>query len=260
MATLSKAKPKTSAKSPAKTSLIPIEASKTEDSDSLIYQSLILLYGPPKIGKSTFCNDLGDVIFISTEPGLKFLKTRKMKCSAWKQFLDILDALEEAYESGKLDNDMFIVDTVDNLFAFCRSYVCEKKKIEHPSDLSFGKGWEALGTEWNKAILRLAAMDRGIVFISHSKEKEVTTAGMKQNKTVPSLSGASYAAVNALVDFIFYCDFKKFKHPTTKKVETRRVIITKGDDTIEAGDRTGELPTIIALDAKAFKKAMSEIN
>lgn len=245
-------------KSPAKTIVIPTEATK-EDLNEAIFESLILLYGPPKIGKSKFCAELGDNIFISTEPGLKFLKTRKMKCRTWAAFLQILDTLEAAYAAGKLTGDMFIVDTVDNLFSYCRSYVCEKKKIDHPSDLAFGKGWEALGTEWNNSILRLAAMDRGIIFVSHSKEKEVTAGGMKQQKTVPSLSGASYAAVNALVDFIFYADFKQFKNPKTKKTEVKRVLYTKGTDAIEAGDRTGELPITIPLDAKAFKKAMAAI-
>ncbi len=190
---------------------------------------------------------------------MKFLNVRKMKCRGWQAFLDILDLLEAAYASGDLEGDMFIVDTVDNLFSYCRKFVCEKKKIDHPSDLGFGKGWEALGTEWNNAILRLAAMDRGIIFVSHAKEKEVTVGGMKQPKTVPSLSGASYAAVNALVDFIFYADFKEFKNPATKKREIKRVLYTKGSDTIEAGDRTGELPSTIPLDAKAFKKAMASI-
>ena len=43
----------------------------------------MLIYGQPKIGKSTFCSRFEHALFMATEPGLNYLKTKNVRVNDW---------------------------------------------------------------------------------------------------------------------------------------------------------------------------------
>jgi len=98
-----------------------------------------LVYGPSKIGKSTWCSKADDALFLATEPGLNALEVFQTPITCWD---DLLQACAEIAE-GKHEFKTIVVDTVDNAYKMCSDYVCKKFKIEHESDLGYGKGLRA---------------------------------------------------------------------------------------------------------------------
>jgi len=238
-------------KAATKTSSISLPTEKKEVSNN-VEDSLIFLYGPPKIGKSTFCSKIEDALFISTEPGLKFLSVLAVDCNSWQDFQAIVDSLENSHDRYSC----FVIDTVDILQKFCSAYVCENRNIDHPSDQEWGKGWEALSREWSHWLIKLAALGKGVIFIGHAQEKEVKSRGMTITKIVPSMPNAGFKVINAMVDFILFAGFesKKIKKDgKTKRVE-HRVLYTKATEGIEAGDRLGILPITIEFDYDTFEE------
>ena len=219
----------------------PLKAEKPKEE---IEDFLIWLYGPPKIGKSELCSQLYDPLFLKTEPGLKFIKTKKMTIKDWAMFRKVVINLEK-HLGKEIHARVIIVDTADNLFRFCSAYVAIKKKFEHPSDLKWGKGWEAISTEWHHWIVRLCNLGIGVVFISHSVEKEITSRSISITKTMPALPNTAYKSLNALADFIFFMGFKSYKKKGKKKPVEKRVIYTRPSEAMEAGSRKKELPRII---------------
>ena len=217
----------------------------------LIEDFLIFIYGRVKIGKSEFCSHISNSLFLETEPGLKFLKVKKMKIASWKDFCDIVKILEKKLIKT-LNYKCIVVDTVDNLSRFCMDFVCTKKKIEHPSDQEWGKGWEALFNEWHRWIVRLSSLSVGVIFIGHHTEKEMIYRNMKITRVVPALGNTFYRSINALVDFIFYVGNERVKK-NNKWVE-RRFLYTRATENIEAGSRGGNLPAKIKFDFDIFKK------
>ena len=101
-------------------------------------QQIILLYGRPKIGKSTFCSQFDKPIFLATEPGLNHLEVYKINITNWETFLE---ACKEIC-AGNHDYKNIVIDTIDNLVLYCANYICEKEGINHPGDLPMGKGYQ----------------------------------------------------------------------------------------------------------------------
>jgi len=211
-----------------------------------------LIYGPPKIGKSTFASKFPAALFLECEPGLNELEVFKVPAYTWPDFL----AACKLVAAGDHPFKTIVIDTVDNAFKFCSDHICAKHQIEYEGDLPHGKGWAFVKNEWHRVLTRLAALPYGLVLISHAVDKTVQTRTGEYSKTQPSLPDRARGVVMGLVDMILYCDTAASKDEKGNLV-TRRVIRTKPHPTYEAGDRTGRLPETLALNFDEFQKAFA---
>ncbi len=66
-----------------------------------------------------------------------------------------------------------IIDTIDNAYKFCTDHIVKKYKIEHESDLGYGKGYALVNNEFQRVLTKLAFLPYGLFLISHAKEIEV---------------------------------------------------------------------------------------
>jgi hypothetical protein len=202
---------------------------------------LILLYGPPKIGKTTFSTEIEGQYMIATEPGFKSLKCRKTHITSWVGFRTFIETIEKKKKLLK-KLSLFSVDTVDNLAKFCMQYTCGRLEIGHPSDLQWGKGWEAYRDEFTYWILRLCAIGKGVMFISHESEKEIVHEGIHTNKCVPALPKTCYTVINNLVDFIIRMGYDLDRKPRSKSKKkdskTLRCLLLRSHSLYDAGNRT----------------------
>jgi hypothetical protein len=229
------------------TSLLPSTKLKTGLDPST---SKGLLYGPPKIGKTTLLAGLDPdhTLFLACEPGLGGLEVFQVPVPNWETFLKTCAELATTPHPYKL----IVVDTADQLVRMCSEYVLAKLGVEHPSDAAYGKGWDAVNNEFRMKISKLANMGLGIWFISHSQEKEIDARVGKITKTVPTLSGRSREFVIGFVDVILLAESQ-----TTDQGE-RRVLRTSKTETYEAGIRGGVLPDPLPLDPVALREALVE--
>ena len=53
-----------------------------------------LIYGPAGVGKSTFFSKFKNHLFLNTDPGIDFIKVRKIPITSWKQFKKLVEELE----------------------------------------------------------------------------------------------------------------------------------------------------------------------
>lgn len=212
----------------------------------------VLVYGATKIGKSTWCSHADRAVFLSTEPGLNSLEVFQVPIRSWDELLAACGEIAE----GKHEFKTVILDTVDNAYRMCAEHVCRKFKIEHESDLGYGKGFTLVNNEFQRVLNKLAFMPCGLYLISHSQEVEIETRTGKYNKTVPTLPEKARKIVLGLVDMVLYCDIETATGPDSK-MAARRVMRTKPSLNYEAGDRTGRLPDIIDLDYTKFAEAFS---
>ncbi len=211
-----------------------------------------LIYGPPKIGKSTFASKFPDVLFFECEPGLNELSVYKVSTYSWEDLLAACKLVAAGDHSFKT----IVIDTVDNAFKFCSDHICAKHNIEYEGDLAHGKGWAFVKNEWHRVLTRLASLPYGLVLISHAIDKRIETRTGEYTKTQPSLPDRARGVVLGLVDMILFCDSVARKAEDGSAV-IERVIRTKPHPTYEAGDRTGRLPTTLPLDFGAFARCFS---
>ncbi len=219
---------------------------------NLLSDLTALVFGPSKIGKSTWCSKAENALFLATEPGLNALEVFQSPITCWE---DLLQACAEIAE-GKHDFKTNVIDTVDNAYKMCADYVCKKFKIEHESDLGYGKGYALINNEFQRVLNKLAFLPYGLILISHSQEKEIETRTGKHTRIVPTLPDKARKLVTGLVDLILFCDLE-MKPGDDGKPAWQRVMRTKPSPNYDAGDRTGRLPEVIPLDFPTFIKDFS---
>ena len=216
-----------------------------------LWQYSWLIYGPPKIGKSTFVSQFNDPLFIATEDRLRHINAYKIpetgSIKSWDEFLQICNEINKRVEAGSFKWKTVVIDTVDNLFSYCSDFVCKREGISDPSDMEWGKGFRAVKNEFFRVISKLNGYDFVLVFISHSADKEIKTRNLNITKTMPSLEKVGRSVVMPMVDIIGHVELDI-------EDSSKKLIRLQGDETIEAGSAADvEFPTHLPLDYKALE-------
>jgi hypothetical protein len=213
-----------------------------------------LLYGPPKIGKSTFASQINPdhTLFISTEPGLGSLEVYEAPVTTWAEFREVGADLAK----DRKHYEIVVIDTVDELYRMCSDYVCAGLGIKHPSDAEYGKGWAAVADEFRLRVGKIAGLGMGVWFISHAEDREVKKKVGTKTVTQPTLSGQARKFLVGFVDFIFLAEWEGGEEGE------RRLLRTQGAENHEAGGRVPvdatPLPDPLPLDAAVLRREMAK--
>jgi hypothetical protein len=197
-----------------------------------------LLYGVPKIGKTTFFSK-ADAIYADTDNGTIALSVYSVPITTWAQFLDFCAALID----DKRWNTV-VIDTVDNLYQQCLEDVCKKHGCTHPSDKDdFGKTWGLVTGEFKRALTKLAQGPRGLWLVSHAQDVTIKTRSAEINKAVPTITGKAREFLLGFCDIILYAEMLEVKGKGLQ-----RVIHADPSENWEAGDRMRRLSAVMPLD------------
>lgn len=234
---------------------MPLPTKKTPPKTQLATLTL-LLYATAKFGKSSLAAQFPDTLFLATEAGLNHLDVYQVPVMTWEQFCAELGEIVKGQHQFKT----IVVDTVDNLFQYCREYVLKKLAIEHEADLGFGKGFHAVSAEWHRVLTKISMLPYGVIFISHSTEKEFETRTGKLTKIIPTLPEKARQTLLNIVDIILFGDFEhQAKSPKgAPPPPPKRVLRTKPTAHYEAGDRTRRLPDTVDFDYHALVDAFEK--
>ena len=193
-----------------------------------------LIYGPPKIGKSTLATQNPGALVLDTDNnGTEFLECFRVKISTWMDLKLALGELKKERDAGNERFNTIVIDTVDMAYQLCRQHVCAENGVNHESeDKSFGRIWDLVKAEWMKMIAFANSLGVGITMISHSVQKEVKIDGVKRTITTLSMSDKPGRMVTALADVIIYID---------EDENDTRTLFLKPQAYLECGDRTKAL-------------------
>ena len=212
----------------------------------------IFTYGQVKVGKTTWASGFPNGLFLASEAGHNALSVFKVDITSWDVFLNVCTELA----AGDHPFENVILDTIDNFWEMCRQYVCKKNKISHESEMSYGRGYALIMSEFARVLNKLAMLPLGLVIISHSQVIELQTRTGVRHKIVPSLKDKPRQLILGLSDIVAYCDLE-MTTGANGEPEYRRVMRTQPNPNYEAGDRTGKLPDPLPLDFEAFEQAFN---
>jgi len=170
-----------------------------------------------------------DNLSLFFEPGGDFLEIvrlpREGQFTSWKkQFVKVIDQIvaSDLYET-------ITFDTADFAWDLAGKFVIEQAD-DDPDDinsgsLGFNKGNNRRLAEFKDQIMRLTATGRGVVFISHTLEKEMQKAtGVKNMKLIASIEEKGRRFLNGFCDITAcYC-----------YVGGERKLVIRGDENVDA--------------------------
>lgn len=231
---------------------MPLPTKKLEPTRSLS-DLPVLLYGAPKIGKSTFCSQADEALFLATEPGLNSLSRYEYPITNWHEMLLACKEIADGNHQFKT----VIIDTIDNAYDFCTQYILDQYstdqvKKRHASELgAWGFGHALINTEFKRVLTKLASLPYGLFLISHATDKEIETPTEKYSRKIPTLSRTASSIVEKFVSIILYFDIdanKPIYQEDGSFVGYQRVIRTRPNKYWMAGNRTESvIPDTIEL-------------
>lgn len=179
-----------------------------------VQKRVIWIYGRPFCGKTTFANQFPDPLMINTDGNIRYVDApyirirdevvvqgrQTKKTPAWAMFKDVVAELEKKQNSFRT----IVVDLLEDVYEYCRLYMCEEMGISHESDDSF-RAWDKVRSEFLNTLKRLMALDyENIVLISHEDtSKDITKkGGDKVTSIKPSLQDKVADKVSGMVDVV----------------------------------------------------------
>ena len=125
---------------------------------------ILLLYGAPKVGKTTMLSQLKDCLVLDTEQGSHMLEGYFMSINSKEELMDFY---KEA--AGGHEYKYFALDTVDKLVEWTEKAVCTEFQIESINDLPYGKGYGLVRQRTVNNIKKLQTLCPNVIVIGHRK-------------------------------------------------------------------------------------------
>lgn len=225
---------------------------------------LVLIYGQPSVGKSSFAANAPKPIFLDVEGGTRNLNVTRAPekyTTSWAGALAFLNALLlEPHDYKTL-----AIDSLDWLEPMVWQHVCKENdwvSIESPG---YGKGYVAALAEWNrlKATLINLRQKRGmnIVLIAHAHVKTINdpTLDAAYDRFQMKLNDKATALFREFVECLLFARFETFvKQSKSGKGKAfgdgTRVMLTENRPAFDAKNRFN-LPFEMTLDWSEFEKA-----
>lgn len=137
----------------------------------------LLIYGEPKIGKTTLASEFPNAVFLQLEDGENETEVAGWNRADVSSFGDVMEAMRELYE-GEHAFTTLVVDSLSELQALIYEETCArgdekgvaKSRIE---DFGYGKGYVYAVNVWNEFLdaINMLRVGRGMttVLIGHTK-------------------------------------------------------------------------------------------
>ena len=223
--------------------------------------SIVIVYGPSGLGKTTLAIGSKNPILLQTEEGLGILtKKREIAHSGLiKDYDTFIDRLNKLINADDLPFDTLVVDSLDWLEPLVFAKTCEVHKQQSIESFGYGRGYSEATKYWRE-ILDLVNRLRNeksmrIVLIAHNQIKtfhDPSTESYDRHEL--KLNKHASALVLEASDMCLFLNYKKGtvkvqgnKGLTSKTVQSGRVLVTTESPAAVAKNRYGlpeEIPVV----------------
>lgn len=220
----------------------------------------MLLYGEPGVGKSVFALKAPKPFFVCTDGNYEWLDefgadpNAHKNVSSWADMKDVLESDFDGYET-------VVVDLLEDGFKWCEQEYCVRNKIEHVSDVGYGKAYDATRNEFFITISKLLSMDKHVILICHgitftTKDRR----GVEHTRYAPSsrIPDKVLDMIEGRVRYCLRCYTAAEEEPDGKITKKRFLSLVPKENEfgIIRGVDENAIPHDIPLDFDEFAKAI----
>lgn len=219
----------------------------------------ILLYGKPKVGKTSFAVKSSKCLVCAFEIGVNALAgTKYIPIDKWATFKKLMGQLRKPQARELYDT--IVIDTASIAFDLCEKYIMQREGVDNIRAIPWGQGWKMVSSEFQECLRELTMLGFGLILICHSKEKATDMRDEDGNPVMsvePDLSKNAYSICNAICDVIGYINVE-FEKDASGKTVSNRYLYTRQTPTIFAGSRYQYLPEKIPFGYDELVTAVGE--
>jgi GTPase SAR1 family protein len=203
---------------------------------------IMLLYGPPKVGKTTMLSKLKNCLILDTEQGARMIAGQIVEIRSRADLIDILKKAKEGHEFKYI-----AIDTIDKIVQWAENAVCEENQVTALADLPFGKGWGLSRDKVMNTIGHFSNICDHLILVGHRKTAKAVIEGQATIEPESlDITGRLKNMIMANCDAIGY---------VFRDEEESLKVSFKANDAIEAGSRSPHLRgEIIDFDWKKIYK------
>ncbi len=220
----------------------------------------MLLYGEPGVGKSVFATKAPKPFFICTDGNYEWLDefgadpNAHTNVSSWSE-------MKDAFKQNFDDYETIVVDLLEDAFKWCEQEYCVRNKIEHVSDVGYGKAYDATRNEFFIEISKLLSRDKHVILICHSvtfttKDRR----GVEHTKYAPSsrIPDKVLSMIEGRVRYCLRCYTAAEEEPNGKIIKRRFLSLVPKENEfgIIRGVDENDIPHDIPLDFDEFASAI----
>lgn len=142
----------------------------------------IIIYGPPKIGKTSILSALDNCLIVDLENGSDFVTALKVKLDNILQ----VSQLEDQIKAAKFPYKYIAIDTLDKLEEWCEAEATRRYKLTTQGknfggnsviELPNGGGYFHLRNVFYEYFNRLRNLAPTAIFVGHIRDKLLTSDG-----------------------------------------------------------------------------------
>ena len=187
----------------------------------------LLLFGPPKVGKTTVLSQLDGCMTIDTEEGSHLLSGHFHEVNSKEELLEFYQAATEGHKF-----QYFALDTIDKLVEWTEKGVCREYSVEHLQDLPYGRGFGLVRDKVMNNIKKLLTLVPRVIIVGHRKVASMIDVNAIEPETL-DISGKLRSMIMAHCDAVGYM----FRDEETDDL----MVSFKGGKALEAGSRCEHL-------------------
>lgn len=171
----------------------------------------LFVFGAPFSGKTTLVDQAPTPLNLNSDGNIKYVSMpylpikdevkvegrQTKRTFAWEVFINAIDELEKGSEFKTI-----AVDLTEDMYDYCRVYMCDKNGWEHESDDSF-KAYDIVRSEFLRNIKRLLNLPYNIILISHEDtSRDIMSKDKKITKITPNIPEKIANKLAGMVDLV----------------------------------------------------------
>ena len=195
-----------------------------------INPSSLLLYGAPKVGKTSLLSSLDDCLIIDTEKGARMIEGYIQEVNSRDE---LINTLIDIKDSKDVSYKYIAIDTIDKVAEWAERRVCEEESVKSIADLAFGKGYGLVREKVIKTVSAFKEVAEHLIIIGHRKVAYAVTEG--NPIVVPESLDLTGKLKNVIMSS---CDAIGYVYRNDKE---QLMVSFKANEAIEAGSRCDHL-------------------